>query len=196
MPDNDKALFSRANARADSGDYDVTDKTVSTIIADQRAYEADQQAQADAQRKLADDIRAKRDARNRQLKAALTVAFVDKGFQPADTDNGDFNSYITIELAMKNTSSKTIRSMAGLLHFQNTLGRDIDVVPMTYEHPMRAGARVDWPGTIKYNQFDNGDVALKEADFSNVRLMWEPKTILFTDGSRLDAAQNSGDNNS
>jgi hypothetical protein len=82
--------------------------------------------------------------------------------------------------------------MSGVLHFQNTLGQDIDDISMTYEHPIAPNSRVDWTGSSKYNEFDSTDVDLKDADLANIRLKWEPKVILFTDGSRLDAPQGDG----
>jgi len=174
------------------GDYDVTDKTVGTIIADQRTYDADKLAQELAQRKLAEEGRARRQARTHELESVLTIALVDKGFQEADSMNGDYDSYITFVLVLKNQTNRKIRSFEGRLHFENTLGNDVDIISWTYEHPMGPNARVDWNGTVKFNQFDRGDVALREARIENLHLQWEPEAILFADGTRLEQLQPTG----
>lgn len=188
---DEKRWFAEANTRAEMGDYDVTDKTVSTIIGDQRTYDADKLAQEQAQRKLAEEGRARRQARTRELDSVLTIALVDKGFQDADAMNGEYNSYVTFVLVLKNRTNRPIRSFEGKIHFENTLGNDVDVISLTYEHLMGPNARVDWNGTVRFNQFDRGDVALREARIENLHLRWEPKAILFADGTRLEQLQST-----
>jgi hypothetical protein len=187
ISDTEKALFARAVIRANAGEYDVTDKTVQTIISDQRQLEADAAAKQAEQDRLADEARAKRAAIEAQLNGALTVALVSKGFKDSDPDNGDFESKITIELILKNTGSKPIRSFSGVLHFQNTLGSDIHETKFTSEDRLNPGVDETWDGSLNYNQFEDADVALKNAEMSNLHLVFEPRTILFVDGTRLDA---------
>ncbi len=187
MSGDDKAIFARAVQRANIGDYDVTNKTVQIIIDDQRLMEADERAKEVQEEQFATEARARRHAIEQELANAVAIAFVEKGFKESDPMNGDYESLITIALVIKNTSTKAIRSFNGTLHFQNTLGEDIENSNFTYEDGLERGASVDYAASMKYNEFADADVALRRANLSNIHLKFEPKVILFRDGSRLEA---------
>ena len=185
LSDKEKQQFDEIRARADNGDYDVTNKTVGQMIADQAAFDADKKAQAEKEARVAAEARARHNAQVTALKNALTVALVDKGYHPADYANFEYESYVTMQLALRNNSSKSIRAVKGSLDFQTPLGdsiyesafEDSDTIPPRHTET--------WAGSIKYNQFNDALTRFRNADLRNIRLNWQPKEILFTDGSRL-----------
>lgn len=189
LSDQEKQEFDEAKSRADDGDYDVTNKTVGQIIDDQAAFDADQRAQAEKQARLAAEARARHNAQIAALRGALTVALVDKGFQPEDWENGQYNSYITVELALRNNSKKTIRAIRGTLGFDTLLGDPIYKNNLEDSDPIAPGKTQDWNGSVKYNQFDDSLTQLRNASLANVKLDWEPQKILFTDGTTLEVSQ-------
>jgi hypothetical protein len=189
LSDEEKQAFDEAKSRADNGDYDITNKSVGQMIDDQEAYDADQKAQRDKAAALAAQMRQRHDAQVRTLQSALTVALVDKGFQPADWENGQYESYVTIRLALRNNTNKPIRAVKGTLEFDNTLGDTIYTAPWHDEDSVYPHHTSAWVGSVKYNQFDDALDHLKNADVGNIRLRWEPTVILFSDGSELKVTQ-------
>lgn len=186
LSDPEKRAFDELSARANSGDYDVTNKTVGTLIADQQAYDADQAAQAMKQAKLEADARALHDSQVNALKSALTVGLVSKGFRPADYENAEYQAYLTLELALRNNSGKTIRAVKGTIDFETPLGDSIYQSQFEDSDSIIPHHTEFWDGTIDYNQFNDAQTRFRDADLHNIRLNWEPQTILFTDGSKLE----------
>ena len=162
-------------------------RPVQEIIDDQSKFEADVKAKADEERRLVDEARAKRAALVKRLTSALVVVLVDKGYEPEDTENFEYQSYITNELIFKNTGTKPIRSFEGTLHFTDTLGNDIVKSDLTYEQPIGVNRSVNYDGRMKFNEYNDADVHLRDASLANVRLKWEPRVILFTDGTRIES---------
>jgi hypothetical protein len=189
LSDTEKQEFDEAKSRADDGDYDVTNKTVGQMIADQAAYDADQRAQAEKAAALAAQARARHNAQVSALRHALTVALVNKGFEPADYENFEYQSHITIELALRNNTRKTIRAIQGSLNFETPLGDSLYQTNFEESDAIAPGSSITWDGSTNYNEFDNDQVRLRNADLQNIKLDWEPKTILFTDGSRLEVTE-------
>lgn len=189
LSDDEKHAFDEVKDRAQTGDYDVTGKTVGQLIGDQLAYDADQKAQAAKAAALAEQIRERHEAQVRALKNALTIAMVGKGFQPADWSNFEYDSFITMEFALHNNSQKTIRAVKGTTIFRNSLGDQIYSTHLEYEQPIQPGHTDLYDGTLKYNEYDSSLSSLKDADSKNVHLDWQPQLIIFTDGSRLEVTQ-------
>jgi len=186
LSDPEKKAFDELSARANSGDYDLTNKTVGTLITDQLAYDADQKAQADKQAKLEADARARHDAQVNALRSALTVGLVSKGFRPADYENSVYQSYVTLELALRNNSGKTIRAVKGTMAFETPLGDSIYQSQFEDSDAIVPHHTEVWDGSIDYNQFNDAITHFRDADLHNVRLDWKPQVILFTDGSKLE----------
>jgi hypothetical protein len=185
----DQHAFDEAKTRAESGEYDVTNKTIGDMITDQEAYDADQKAQADKAQHLADQLRAQHDAQVKALKDALTVAFVQKDFQDTDFESGSYQALILVKFALHNNTTKTIRAVKGRTTFRTTLGDQIYTTNFEYEEPIGPGKTVGYNGSVDYNQFDDALTRFKNADINNVKLDWEPHTILFVDGSKLEVTQ-------
>lgn len=181
----DKAAFAAANVRAENGDYDVTDKTVSQIIVDERAFDAQKASEEAQAARLVAEARAKKVARDRELRSALSVGLVSKGFHEADYMNQEYQSKILITFVLKNLTKKGIRSIKGMTHFENSVGDDIRAVSFVYEDGLGPNETATYDGTLDFNQFDQSAVRLREADLRNVHLRWEPQVIIFQDGSRL-----------
>lgn len=188
---SEKAAYLAANQRAENGDYDVTDKTVAQIISDERSFEAEKASEEAQAEKLVADARAKKAALDRQLRSALSVGLVSKGYHEADYMNQDYQSKILVTLILKNRGTKAIRSFKGITHFENSVGDDIQAIPLVYEHGLAPSASSLYDGTFDFNQYEQSEVRLKEADIRNVHLRWEPQLIIFQDGSRL-VADSSG----
>lgn len=189
LGDAEKQQFDEAKSRADNGEYDVTNKTVGQMIADQAAYDADQKAQAEKQARLAAEARARHDAQVSALRHALTIALVDKGYRPADYENFEYESYITLQLAMHNNGTKTIRAVNGSLDFENPLGDSIYSTSFEDTDNIAPGKTIEWDGSTKYNQFDDSLTRFRDASLHDMKLVWEPKEILYTDGSRLEVTE-------
>ena len=189
LSDPEKQAFDEVKSRADNGEYDVTGKTIIQLIADQQAYDADKKAQEEKAAKLASDLRARHEERVRELREAVTIVLIDKGFRSANTEAFEYDSFITFDLVLKNNTKKSVRAVKGTLAFDTPLGDEIYTSNYEDDDSIPATHATEWQGTIKYNQFNDSQVRLRNTDLHNIKLDWQPKLILFTDGSRLEVSQ-------
>jgi hypothetical protein len=186
LSDQDKTAFDEVKARADNGEYDVTGKTVGTLISDQEAYDADQKAQREKAATLAAQVKQRHDDSLRALQHVITVALVDKSYHVADVMNGDYQDLITFELAFRNNGSKAIRAVKGTLGFKNLLGDIIYSANFEHSIDVAPGQSISWDGTLDFNQYNDALVQLRDAQLRNIRLDWEPEQILFSDGTKME----------
>ena len=105
----------------------------------------------------------------------------EKGFQ-----NADYQNYITIRAVYENKSGKDIRAFKGTIQFNDLFGAEIMPVNISEDNPIQAGEmrREGW--TLKYNQFIDKHVKLRNTELDNMKPEWRPSVILFADGSSLE----------
>jgi Sec-independent protein translocase protein TatA len=158
----------------------MVDKTVGELLTELKKEAAERDKENDRQEKLAAEARAKEEARIAELRKAVTLTVADKGFYKAD-----YEEFITIKVAYENTSGKDIRAFTGKIQFTDLFGKEIFESGVTISNPVKAGARGNWDGSIKYNQFIDHHKALRFADLNDMKIVWKPSSILFADGSKI-----------
>ena len=193
MSDGDKAEFSAALLRTE---YAPTGKTVNQVVSDQRAFEIEQKAEQERAAQLAAQERAKREATLKTMLGSLTVGVVSKSFQAADVESGTYQDQIAETFIYKNTSSKTIRAFKGVMVYKTLMGDLITKINLENDTPIEAGHSITWDGVTDYNQFEDKDVKLRQTKLMDMKIEWQPTSILFADGSRLEVTDDSDDNSS
>jgi hypothetical protein len=160
-------------------------KTVGDLINEQRQFEEGAKKDAEAQKRLAEEAKAKEEAAAAELRKTVNLSVYEKSYRPADLDAGSYQDYVVIKCAYENTSSKDIRAFRGKLRFADLFGSEIYQSGLTISDPIKAGAKATWIGTIKYNRFIDEDVKLKNTDLKDMRVEWVPLSVIFTDGSKI-----------
>lgn len=115
--------------------------------------------------------------------APVVVTLVSKGFKPHDLDRGDYEDDITFVLSIKNTGERAIRALDGTLHLTDLLDNEIMPLSLAINEPIAAGGKITWSGAIKYNQFLDQHERLRAARLENMKTRFEPRKLLFADGS-------------
>jgi hypothetical protein len=161
-------------------DRKLMGNTVGELLVELKNEAAVREAEAKKQERLAAEARAKEEARVSELRKAITLAVVSKGFQETD-----YEKYITIKVAYENTSGKDIRAFQGKIQFTDLFGKEIYESALTISGSVRAGDKKIWNGSIKYNQFMDDQKALRFAELSDMKVVWKPSGLLFVDGSRV-----------
>lgn len=163
----------------------IIGKTLGDVIADERKFRADAKVREDEQKRLAAEAKAKQDALAAQMRSAIELTVFDKGFIPSDPSGGRFDAYITLKCAYENKAGKDIRAFTGGVQFTDLFGKEIFTSNLTISDPITAGQKATWIGSIKYNQFVSTHQDLKNAELSNMKIVWLPSQVLFADGSTL-----------
>jgi hypothetical protein len=161
-------------------DRRVVGKTVGELLVELKREAADREVESKKQERLVADARAKEEARVSELRKAITLTVVSKGFQEAE-----YEKYITIRVAYENTSGKDIRAFQGKIQFTDLFGKEIYESGLTISRSVKSGEKTIWNGNIKYNQFMDDQKALRFSELSDMKVAWKPSGILFVDGTRI-----------
>lgn len=155
--------------------------TIGEMIEDQRKWTADETKRAEEEKARVAKARAAEDAQRKQLLDALVVTVFDKGFEHAD-----YQDYITFKMMYENKSGKDIRGFKGAIVFNDLFGSPIMPVNITEDEPLTAGASKRQSFTLKFNQFSDKHVKLRDTALENMKVEWRPDAILFTDGTSME----------
>ncbi len=162
--------------------------TVGRMIEEEKAFEQEQARKQSDAKALTARVTAEKEATERKISGILTVALISKGFQPADYKSGIVSDVITIELALENKGAKDIAGVKGTTAFKDMFGDLIKQINLSYDGGIPAGKSVRWSGTIRYNQFENQDSKLRAIDMAKLQFSFIPDTVIFSDGTKLQAS--------
>lgn len=120
------------------------------------------------------------------MKKALSVTLNNKKYVPKDYDVNRYSDYCNFEFEYKNNSKKDIRAFTGVVVLSDIFDREFFRVGLTVDNSISAGKTVtDSDRSIKLNQFSDEHKKLINTKMENLRVGFEPRSIMFTDGSKL-----------
>ena len=163
----------------------VVGKTIGQLVQEQRHLEAKAEEQEAEQKRLAAEARAKEEALAVELRKAISLTVFKKSFLGSDYEQDRYRDYIVIKCAYENTSGKDIRAFTGRIRFTDLFDKLIYESGLTISDPIRAGQKATWTGTIEYNQFEDSQRSLRNAELTDMKIVWLPSSILFADGTKL-----------
>lgn len=149
-------------------------KTYNEIIKEAKDYKKEQEL-------LTKKVKLEEEEKRQRLSSALTVAMYDKGFEKYD-----YQEYLTYSLAFENKTEKDIRAFKGSISIQDLFDTEIKSINLTIDDPIKAGETFKGTYTSDYNQFRAEDTRLKSKDMDDLKVVWTPEKIIFTDGTTLE----------
>ncbi|WP_299215893.1 hypothetical protein [uncultured Dokdonia sp.] len=153
---------------------DLEGKTYAEIIDEAKLYKKEQE-------ELAEKIKAEEEANRQRLGASLTVAMYNKGFKKYD-----YQEYLTYDFVFENKSKKDIRAFKGSVSIRDLFDVEIKSINLTVDDKIEAFKILKASYTSDYNQFRDEDTRLRNKDMDDVKIVWTPEKIIFTDGSILE----------
>ncbi|MDA8956157.1 hypothetical protein N9H19_00870 [Flavobacteriales bacterium] len=149
-------------------------KTYKQILKQAKDYQKEQEL-------LAEKIRIEEEEKRIRLGQTATVSMYDKGFLKYDYD-----SYITYSFAIENKSDKNIRAMKGILVINDLFDEKIIELTFTFDSEIASGETLKEEYTTKYNKFKDAHKKLLNKEMKDLKTVWTPEKIIFTDGSVLE----------
>jgi hypothetical protein len=165
--------------------------TITEILAWARAEHARKQ-QVDAAAAAAE--RARQDSVKRLLEPLLAVSVVKKSYLPRDPASEQFEDYISLAFAYRNTGTKRIRAFQGDATFLDTFGDSIYSAHLKVDLPLAPRqARREPARIVRYNPFRVAHQRLRDTPLDKMKLVWQTTDIVFDDGSRLSLNPERGE---
>lgn len=113
----------------------------------------------------------------------IAATLLHKGFIPADSSSGQYDSLITFKVRFENETQKNIRAFDGTLVFTDLLDNLIMKVKVAVNDPLDTFSPLTWEGTLDYNQFMDRHQRLRVAEIQNTKMSFVPNKVLYADGS-------------
>ena len=130
--------------------------------------------------------KARHDSVKQQLAPLLAVTVVKKTFLPRDPASEQYEDYISLAFAYKNTGTKPIRAFQGDATFLDAFGDSIYSAHLKVDMALPPGQMKREPARIvRVNPFRLAHQRLRDTPLDKMKFVWETSDVLFADGSRL-----------
>lgn len=159
----------------------LEEMTYREILDNGKEWKAEQEKIEAEQKALAEKAKKEEEARIKRLTESVLVSCYSKSFAEYD-----YQEYITYKFVIQNKSDKGIRAVKGSISFTNLFDNEIKSLSFVYDQPIAAGKEVTWNAQTDYNQFMDDDVALKNKDLKDLKVVWKPEKIIFEGGTTLE----------
>jgi len=159
----------------------IDGKSYNELLQQAKILKQKQEEEERIQKELAEKAKKEEDARIARLKEALIVSIFDKGYTEYE-----YQEYITYKFAFENKTNKEITAFTGQIVFTDLFDKEIKSLNLTYDDGVKANSIKNYSATTDYNQFMDEDQLLKSKNLKQIKLVWKPEKILFTDGTTLE----------
>ncbi len=157
--------------------------TITEILAWARAERVRKQ-QADTAARAAE--RARQDSIKRLLDPLLAVTVVKKSYLPRDPASEQFEDYISLAFAYRNTGTQRIRAFQGDATFLDTFGDSIYSAHLKVDLPLAPRQQRREPARIvRFNPFRVAHQRLRDTPLDKMKLVWQTTDVVFDNGTRL-----------
>ena len=180
LSEEDKALLTQYIVRSEmskafGGDGSSTGTTVGEAIDNQKQWNIEQQKKVERAAKF----KAEKDA---EFENAVSVTIFDKNLVEADSQ-----SFITVDVDIKNNSTKEIAGVKGSIEFFDKFGDWIMSFSFK-DDTLNIPAGDSFKSTLSwdYEQSIFNYTQLVNTSLEDLKYKFEPEQILFEDGTKLD----------
>ena len=141
----------------------------------------EEEAKADA---LRQKVEAERRAAQEQFVKTLSVVLTGKR-----NHEGEYGKkFVALYVAYENKTDKDIQGVKGVLHINDIFGDKILNVRWSYDGGVAANKRtVETNSGLDLNRFNDTHMKLWNTAYDKIKSNFEVQTIIFKDGTRLDA---------
>lgn len=165
--------------------------TLGKAIEAQRQFKAEAALEEAKQQALQVKLQAEREAALKPLREAVTVTLVSKKIEPEYMYGTLMDEKLEVVFGYQNNTNKDIAGVKGHISVRDLFGDEISGFMVSNDDTIKAGQSVTWTGSrsVKYSFSDNKDRKLAELSDDKYKLVWEPRMVVFTDRTKLEAPE-------
>ncbi len=187
LNEEDKALLTGYIMRSEmskafGGEGASTGTTVGEAIENQKQWVTQQQVEEQAKDELATKLKAEKDAKAAEFEKSVAVTVFDKGMIKED-----FQSFMTVDMSIKNNSDKEVAGLKGNINFFDKFG-DL-VISLSFgddKLDIPAGDSIEVYFNWTYNEYIAHEKQFINTDMADMTYKFEASQILFEDGTKLE----------
>jgi hypothetical protein len=155
--------------------------TYGDLLADAKELKKKRELQEKEEKELAEKSKLEEADRVERLSKALTVSLFEKGYSKYN-----YQDYITYKFAFNNKSGKDVKAFTGKMIFSDLFDKEISSLNLTYDDGIPANSTINWDAQTDYNEFIDKDVTLRSKDIDDLKILWIPEKIIYSDGSTIE----------
>ena len=162
--------------------------TLGKAIDEQRKFKADAAIEEAKQQALKAKLQAEREAAIKPMREAITVMLVSKGIYVEHGYSGMvMDEKLKVTFGYKNNTDKDIAGVKGYISVKDLFGDEISGFLISNDNTIKSGKTETWTGSrsVKYSLGNNKDRKLAELEDDKYKVVWEPRMIVFKDGTKL-----------
>jgi hypothetical protein len=163
--------------------------TVGKAIDEQRKFKSDALLEEAKQQALKNKVQAEQEAAIKPMREAVTVTLISKKIQEERGYSGIVtDENISVVFAYKNNTDKDISGVKGRISIKDLFGDEISAFQISNDDTIKAKKTITWTGSrsVKYAFGDNNDRKLASLENDKFKVIWEPKIIIFKDGTKMN----------
>lgn len=120
---------------------------------------------------------------NDKFKKTATIIVTEKNIKQQD-----YNEFIEMVYVVTNNTNKDMKGIEGIMHIKDMFGKSIMDIQWDILQPIPKKATQKITGFgLDYNQFMATQQKIYNAPFDSLIFEYEFKTIIFSDGTRIEA---------
>jgi hypothetical protein len=164
--------------------------TIGKAIDEQRAYLADETAKEADEKALKEKVLKEREQAMVAMRSAVTVTLVSKKIATESVSGIETDRKIEIVIAYRNNTDKTVAGVKGTLDVNDLFGDELSGFAVSNDTTIAPGATITWTGgrSVKFSMNSNKDEKLAGLADDKYKVIWNPKMIIFGDGTKVTAA--------
>lgn len=162
--------------------------TLGGAIEEQRKFEADVAIERDKQKALKAKLEAEREAVIKPMREAVTITLISKEIETERGYSGIvMDEKLNVTFGYRNNTNKDVAGVKGYISVRDLFGDEISGFLISNDETIQAGHTVTWSGSrsVRFSFGTNKDRKLAELGDDKYNLVWEPRMIVFTDGTKL-----------
>lgn len=122
---------------------------------------------------------------------ALSLVSVSKSYEPSNVDQGQYEDKEDLVLYFKNIGRTSIRAAEGTLRVKDLFGNKLEAIRIDVNDTIAPGAPYRWEGTVQINEFEAGDIKLRDLLQDQLHFFWHTHDLVFNDGSTVSDTTNT-----
>lgn len=159
--------------------------TIGKAITEQREYVAKEKAKEVTERELKARLEAERKIKQEEFGKLFSVVVLNK-----KNDHGDYERFVTFDMAFENKSDKDIAGIKGILKIMDMFGDKVLNMNWGFDHGVAAHQTYVEKGSgLKINRFMDDHMKIWNADYDKLKFSFEVSKIVFKDGTTIDAPE-------
>lgn len=169
-----------------SGKSLPTGVTVGQAIKDQDEWLAKQKAEEAKAAEIKKRVDAERKAKLEEFAKLVSVALVGKKNSYEQYER----RFVGLHIAYENKTDKDMVGVKGVLRITDIFGDKILNIRWSYDEGIPANStRVERGSGLRVNQFMDEHMKLWNSDFEKLKATFEVQTVIFKDGTKVDAPE-------